>query len=173
LVTLGRGDALRLAGVEFRQPVDPVWIGPVRGAGIDQARSRVLDHGRGLARRVVGQAEHREIGGVEHLGARRGVFACVFRQAQELDIGAPFQAFADLQSGGADLAIDENLRRICAGSGFSRGHRLGPFPGPARSGSVPYAPTLARRTRASIENTPHKKGVRSGTPLMSGYPSRS
>ena len=106
-----RGDAPGLLGVPFRQAVDPLGIAPVRRAGVDDAQVRVFDHGDGLARRRVGQAEDREIGGVQHLGAGARVLARRLGQAQELDVGAALQPRPDLQARGTDLAVDEDFCR--------------------------------------------------------------
>ena len=166
---LGAGDARRLLGVEFRQAIDPVRIDPVRGAGVDQARSRVLDHGHGLARRVIGQAEHREIGGVEHLGAGVRVLARALRQAQKLDIGAALEPPADLQAGGAGLAVDEDLRHIGRHIGRRIGRRIGAglearghdsAPLPSRETLIRLAPP---RRRAAWSRTYRPRRSRTST----------
>jgi hypothetical protein len=82
--------------------------GPVRRGRVDHPQRRVLDQGGGLARRLVGQAENRQIGPIEHLGPAVGVLPLRLRQAQELDVGPSGQPGADLQAGGAHIAVDEN-----------------------------------------------------------------
>jgi hypothetical protein len=105
----GRADARRLPAVQFRKAINPVRIGPVRRGGIDDPQRRVLDQSGGLPRRLVGQAENRQVGPIEHPGPPRGVFPLVFRQAQELHIAAPGQPRADLQASGAHITVDENF----------------------------------------------------------------
>ena len=69
-VTTGIGDVLRprdaigLPRQHFREPIDPVGIDAVRGAGVQHFRRGVAQacgHGSGFFGRVVGQAEDHEV----------------------------------------------------------------------------------------------------------------
>jgi hypothetical protein len=68
----------------------------------------VADQADRLARRVVRQAEDHQVGGVEQLGPGGGVLAAFGRDRQQLEVRAADQPLADLQAGGAGLAVDEN-----------------------------------------------------------------
>ena len=84
----------------------------MRGRRIDDlglfARQGV-DHGHRLARGVVVQAQNYQV----HLGHQVALGGGVFAQRRidtdQLDASHAVQAFTNLQTGGASLAVDKNL----------------------------------------------------------------
>ncbi|MNT21582.1 hypothetical protein D3C72_1569250 [compost metagenome] len=83
----------------------------IGGRGIDDTDIIVAGHhGDGFFRGIVGQAEDRNVGVVEHVLAHRRIAALGFGYGQQLDIAATGKARADLQTRGAVFAIDEDLR---------------------------------------------------------------
>ena len=66
------------------------------------------NHADGLARGLVGQAEHGEISLVEAIFARGFILALLVRQRDEFDVWLFGESLVDLQTGGADMAIYEN-----------------------------------------------------------------
>ena len=69
-----------------------------------------VDQRHALPRRIVGQAEDRDVGGVEELGARGRVLAALGRNRDDLDVVAAASRAPDLQAGGAVFAVDEDFR---------------------------------------------------------------
>ena len=68
-------DLFALARFHFGKAVHPVGRNAVRGRRIHDAHGRILDKGHGLARGIVGQAEHDGIGAVQCVTAGTGVLA--------------------------------------------------------------------------------------------------
>ena len=102
----GTRDGLALSW-QFGHPVGPAGRDPMRGGGVDDARVARKRHR--LARGVIGQAEDGDVGLREGLGAGVGVLAAGRIDRDEVHIRAPIQPLADLQAGGAGLAVDEYL----------------------------------------------------------------
>jgi hypothetical protein len=95
----------------------------VRGRGVDHPHVAVVDHPDRRARRLVGKAQHDDIGGVEHVGAAGGVLALGLGQRQELELRTPLEPGPDLEPGGARLAVDEDSRAHRLGSWWSQPDR--------------------------------------------------
>jgi hypothetical protein len=100
-----------LAGRQLGKAEHPAFGHAVRGAGVDDAgllaRQRV-DHGHRLARRVVVQAQDDQVHRGHELALGRRVLAACRVDADHGHAGHVLQPFADLQAGGAGLAVDEN-----------------------------------------------------------------
>ena len=98
----GIGDALAganplaLRAIEFRQAVDPARMDAMRRRGVDDAGRRVFGQRHRFPRRIVGQAEEGDIGGVDQPLALGRVLAFVRVDAQHLDIVALREVFVDL-----------------------------------------------------------------------------
>ena len=105
---LGGADGVALAGRQFRQSKYPTRHRAVCGAGVNQAGVRVGHQRRRFTRGGVGQAQERDIGGVQQARALCGVFAAFGVDAQHFHVAALRQVFMDAQAGGAFLAIDKN-----------------------------------------------------------------
>jgi hypothetical protein len=92
----------------------------VRGAGVnhlDLAASGlfdVVDHGHGLACRVVVQAQHHQVHARNQFALGGRVLAQLGRNAHQLDLGHGLQAFADLQTRGAGFAINKDSGHVNA-----------------------------------------------------------
>src|SRR5260221_989535 len=98
----------RLVGGELRKAIDPARAHAMRRAAVEHAGARVGDHGDRLARRLVGQAEDRDIDLVQKAPALVIVLAALRVDADELDIVATAQTGADLQASRAVLTVDED-----------------------------------------------------------------
>ncbi len=116
-IAAGIGDAPGAANgglLPFRhlgEPIDPAGCHAVGGAGIDDLRTlgaHRVDHRHGLARRVVRQAEHHQVGRFQHLALGDRVLAALGRDRAQRDTGQPRQALADAEAGGAGFAVDED-----------------------------------------------------------------
>jgi hypothetical protein len=83
----------------------------VRGRGVDHLDAVALDQADGLARRIVRQAEDYGVSAVEQLTPRLDVLAALRVDRDELQIAPAGEPLADLEAGGAGLAIDEHLGR--------------------------------------------------------------
>jgi len=96
---------------EFRQAVNPVRIGAVCGAGIQNARALIgwiKQRDRFLGCRI-GQAQKYHVGRVDELGLDLGVLALGFGDGEDFDFAAALQALVDLQTRGAVAAVDKYL----------------------------------------------------------------
>jgi hypothetical protein len=85
----------------------------VRGAGVDHPRTGVagaVQQRHGGARRVIGQAQDHAVGCVDDVALGRFILGALARQADDLDVAAASQPLADLESGGAVFAVDEDFR---------------------------------------------------------------
>src|SRR5690606_18069675 len=103
------GDFVGLGPVHLGKAVSPSFAVTVGGGGVDDTRAAVLDQRDALSRRVVWQAENGYVGGVEELGARGRILASLQRDRDEFDIRAAFEPRADLETGSAVFAVDEDL----------------------------------------------------------------
>ena len=108
----GIGNAVRIGDRavpdHLGKAVDPAGRDPVRGRGVDHPHFAAgLDQGDGLACGIVRQAQDREIGRVERLGARGRILAPGLVEHDEIELGAPRQPFGDLEPGGAGGTVDE------------------------------------------------------------------
>ena len=84
----------------------------MRGGGVDDDRVGVLHERDRLDGSGVGQAEEGDIGRVERLGTSNRVFAQLIGHAEQLDVGSAREPVVDAQTGGARLAVDEDLRHV-------------------------------------------------------------
>ncbi len=101
-------DSLWLSFVPFWHAIGPVFFGAVSGACVEQFEARRCGHADGFARGVIGQAEHGEVGAVEGVLARAGIFALFVGEQNEFDAGLFGESFVDLQSGCADMTVYED-----------------------------------------------------------------
>ncbi|KAG1430298.1 hypothetical protein G6F57_023036 [Rhizopus arrhizus] len=104
------GDQVRLPRVHLGKAVHPAGCGAMRRAGVDHPHLRVHDGRRGLAGRLVGQAQDGPVAGVDGFGAALRVLALGLGQRQQAQVGAAVQAFVDLQAGRALVAVDKDKR---------------------------------------------------------------
>jgi hypothetical protein len=116
----GGRDPRRLLRRELRQAIGPVRVHPVRGAGIQQLGRICAQRGgqrRALLGGVVGQAEHHQV----HLGHQRlprlRILAASRVDGADGDMWQQIQPLADLQAGGAGLAVDEHRGDAALGHG--------------------------------------------------------
>ena len=105
---LGASNARGLGSAHLWKAIHPLRVRAVRRAGVDHAHGGVDDGGGCFAGRGIGQAQDGDIAAVDGLGAAGGVLAFGLGQGQQLQIRAATQAFVDLQTGGALVAIDED-----------------------------------------------------------------
>ena len=85
----------------------------MRGAGVEELRRGVaqsVGQRRGLARRVVGQAQDDEVHFRHHVAPRGRIAATFGGQALQLDVGQRAQPIADAETRGAGFAVDEHTR---------------------------------------------------------------
>ena len=108
---LGGNDALAQAA-HLGETVGPAGSGAVRGGGVDDDRAGVLHKRDRLDGGGVGQAEEGDVGRVERLGTSGRVFAQLIGHAEQLDVGTAREPVVDAQTGGARLAVDEDLRHV-------------------------------------------------------------
>ncbi len=106
----GIGDGLGLAPVHLGEAIGPAVGHAMRGRGVDHAGGVVLDQRHAFLRRIVGQAEDGDIGGVEEALALLLVLALLGRDRDELEVATGGEALADLQTRGTGFAVDEDLR---------------------------------------------------------------
>ncbi|MCY1379139.1 hypothetical protein D9M69_668290 [compost metagenome] len=71
--------------------------------------AHAVDHGDGFDGRIVVQTEDDQIGLRHEVALGFGVFAALRRDAQQFDSRHALQALANLQTGGAGFAVDEDL----------------------------------------------------------------
>ena len=77
------------------------------GAGIDDPHLAAMGHFHRLARGIIVQAQHREIGGVEGFLAGGAAFALGIIQNDQRKFAPSGQPVGDFEAGGASGAIDE------------------------------------------------------------------
>jgi len=109
---LGLAHRRRLLSGHFRKTIDPAVLAAVGGRGVDDAgpmAGQAVNHGHRFARGLVVQAQHHQVGLGHEFALGLGVFAACRVDAQHLDLGHQGQPFADLQTGGAGFAVDENF----------------------------------------------------------------
>ena len=70
----------------------------------------VVDQRHAFLRRIVGQAQDRDIGRVEEVGARGRILAPLGRDRDDLEVVAAGKPRPDLQAGRAVFAVDEDFR---------------------------------------------------------------
>ncbi len=87
--------------------------------GVYDARLRSFSQGHRLARGLVGQAEDREIGGVEGVAPRLGRLAAGLVENEQFELVPAREPIEDLEPGGSGSAVDED-RRGHDGSPVSR-----------------------------------------------------
>ena len=107
-----RRDAPRLSLFEFRKTVGPGWIDPVRGGRVEDAGAFVAeagDDGGGLARRLVGKAQDRDIDRRQDFGLRARILAVFRRNRNEFDVRRAQKLFADFEACRSRLAVDEDF----------------------------------------------------------------
>jgi len=107
------GDQLALPLGHLGKAEDPAGGHAMRGRGVDQPRAERLGQRRRLAGGVVGQTQDGDIRLGQRLAPRSGVLSALGRDLHQGDVGAILQPLADLQPGGADFAVDEDL--VCHG----------------------------------------------------------
>ena len=112
LTRLAAAISPRRCRLEFGKAIDPAGRRAMGRRGVEHAHSRVFDGGDGIPRRLVRQAQNREIDLIQSPGAGGEVFAIVLGKRHERDIGARCQTLADFQSGrsGAAIDIDQGLQ---------------------------------------------------------------
>jgi hypothetical protein len=112
------GNGFTLARGQFRKAEHPAIGGSVRGRCVDDAGlpcaslTDLFHHRCRLARGFVVQAEDDQVDSRHQLAFGRGILALFRRDAHELDLRHLLEPLADLQAGGASLAIDENLGHL-------------------------------------------------------------
>ena len=133
----GLGDAPGLLAVHLGKAVDPARRDAMGGRGVDDAGMGVLDQRDAFPRRLVGQAEDGDVGGVERLLAGGQLLAALRGQRNQREVGPGAEAFPDFNAGGAGFAVDEDFR----------GHRSNPLA--ARGGLHPNGtPVMSARADA-------------------------
>ena len=80
----------------------------MRGRRVDDAGARVVDQLDAFPRGIVGQAQDDEGGVVQRLTPCLRVLALGVVERDQRDLVAPVQPFANLQSGRAGRAVDED-----------------------------------------------------------------
>ncbi|MNT24948.1 hypothetical protein D3C72_1604480 [compost metagenome] len=103
----GLRNPLSLAGAHLGKAVHPAGIRAVGGTGVDDPDLGIDDGSRRLPRRLIRQAQDRDIAGIDRLGAPLRVLAVGLGQRQQPQIAAPVEPFMDLQAGGALVAVDK------------------------------------------------------------------
>ena len=106
------GDGGALFGVELRQPVRPVFRDPVSRARVHEPGPACGGPPGRIARRVVGQAEHGDVGLLHPFAASRRILSLRLGKVQELEVVAPHEPVANAKPGGAHVAIDIDLRPV-------------------------------------------------------------
>src|SRR6185312_8224991 len=104
---LGDGGALLLR--HLGEAIGPSRAGAMRGRRVDDAHRIALDEPHRLARGIVGQAEHHEVGAVQEVAPRRGLLAARGIDREEIEVAPSGEPPMDLQPGRAGLAVDEHL----------------------------------------------------------------
>ncbi len=104
----GAAQALSMRCTQLRQAEDPVGLGTMRRAGVDETGFGVRDQRGGLFGGGIRQAQEGDVGGVEQAGAFGAVFALVGVDAQHLHVTAGGEVFMDAQAGGAFLTVNEH-----------------------------------------------------------------
>lgn len=79
----------------------------VRRTRIDYPNVGVYDARYSVACGLVGQAENRDVAGVDDFGATLRILAVFGAERDDPHIGPVAQTLMDLQSGGALVAVDE------------------------------------------------------------------
>ena len=92
---------------QFGKAIGPAVRHPMRGRGIDDPNLAASGQLYRFARRIVGQAEDREIRLVQGLAPGGGVLAPSFVQDQQRKFVPPRQPFGNFEAGGADRTINE------------------------------------------------------------------
>ena len=105
----GGADAPAPSRFQLRQPVGPAARHPVGGARIHDAGPARRGPCRRLARRIVRQAEHRDVRFLHPLAARRRILAKRLGETEEFDVVAPTEPVANAKPGGTHVAIDIDL----------------------------------------------------------------
>ena len=108
---LGSNDALAQA-TYLGEAIGPAGGGAMRGRGVDDDRVGVLHERDRLNGGGVGQAEEGDVGRVERLGTSDRVFAQLKGHAEQFDVGTAREPVVNAQTGGARLAVDEDLRHV-------------------------------------------------------------
>ena len=72
----------------------------------------LVDHGDRFARGIVVQAQDHQVDAGHQLALGRGVLAQLGRDAHQLDLRHLLEPLANLQAGGAGLAVDEDLGHL-------------------------------------------------------------
>jgi hypothetical protein len=84
------------------------------GTCVDDSDGWVNNGVHRLARGAIGQAEDRDVAGVDGFGATPGILALRRGKRDEFQIGPAAKPFVNLQPGGALVAVDENKGRAHA-----------------------------------------------------------
>ena len=85
----------------------------MRGAGVEELRrgiAQFVGHRRGLARRVVRQAQDDEVHFRHHVAPRDRIAAMFGGKALQLNVGQRAQPVTDAETRGTGFAIDEHTR---------------------------------------------------------------
>ena len=94
------------------ESVRPRGIRAMGRRGVDDYRVRVAGEHDSFDGGRIGQAQERDIGGVNRLGASRRVLAEVVRQCDEVDAVTILQTLDDAQTGRSRAAVDEYVRHV-------------------------------------------------------------
>ena len=113
-------DRVGLLGPDLGEAVGPALARAVGGGGVDDPHRVALDQRCALARRTVGQAQDRDVRGVQQAPALLDVLALARIDLEQGQVGAPGEPLADLQARRAGLAVDEYRRGHVREYGRSR-----------------------------------------------------
>jgi len=108
-----------MTAYDLRKTIGPARRNPVRGRGIDHAGHIIGDQRDRLARRIIGQAKDRDIGGVQRAGARLRILALGIIQHDQAELTPPRQPVSDFEASRPRRAVDKDLGRHQA----ERSHR--------------------------------------------------
>ena len=111
---LGRRDGFVTVRRKLREAIGPAISHAVGGGSVNHPHTRIINQGHGFTRRVVRQAQDHQIGIVERLLARAGIFAVGIAEGDQRKLAAPRKPFADLKPRGACRAVYENPGRHAA-----------------------------------------------------------
>ena len=103
-------DGLLLTAAKFGEPVYPSGSDPVGGGGIDGPDGGIFNQRDGLYGRCIRQAQKYQIRRIQQLFPLGGILSLRFVYEQQVDIAACGKAVIDLETSGAVLAVNVNLR---------------------------------------------------------------